>query len=762
MTRRRGKYATQPPASKTDADVKEVEDDNQDNISSEEEVDHKSEKRKRVAAAKAFRKQLELNARNSTAPIVAPNLQKIITGSKLSAEEISNIEAEYELYYTSKFEKQKVQQEKRKQRRARRQCCPTWSLNPGQIVMLTFMAIFVWLWYLNAYDVIEEAGGITSFAAKTIPDEIQVRLSTLGINLTAVASDDPDRPSLPLVGKLKAHHPVIMIPGVVTTGLEIWGGQPCVAKNFRQRLWGHLSMMQQLVADRSCWLQHIMLNRSTGLDPEGVKLRAAGGLEAADYFLPGYWVWGKMIQNLADLGYDSNNLFMASYDWRLSVRRLEKRDRYFTKLKATIELAYEINKEKIVVLGHSMGTNVFLYFLSWVERPLDVFGGGGGQGWVNKHIHAFVNIAGPLLGVPKAVPSLLSGEMRDTAQLGPLNTYLIDAFFTKRQRSEMFRSWGSIPIMFPKGGNRIWGTETWSPDALEVGSYVTLSVLPNGVPDTSATTQTDKQAKELAVYSKFGNVTHIRDPTSYLYGRYIVNITADKVWDFIVEETLDAEWAAFYNTVYSHGLPPSKDVSSRLNNPKYWSNPLESVLPNAPNMTMYCFYGVGKEAERAYMYKTRSDVVEEGDVQVEIDYTISKPDIGLDSGVQSGEGDGTVPLLSLGYMCVEGWTNKQYPYNPAEIPVITREYQHNPTSIMSDLRGGPQTADHVDIMGNWEMTVDILKIVTGQVEQGGKRSPDEVSPEKDGVDVGDVIGKVESRILSQIREYASRISLFSE
>lgn len=39
------------------------------------------------------------------------------------------------------------------------------------------------------------------------------------------------------------------------------------------------------------------------MDPEGIKLRAASGLEAADYLFPGYWVWGKLIQNLAGDGF---------------------------------------------------------------------------------------------------------------------------------------------------------------------------------------------------------------------------------------------------------------------------------------------------------------------------------------------------------------------------------------------------------------------------------------------------------------------------
>ena len=37
-----------------------------------------------------------------------------------------------------------------------------------------------------------------------------------------------------------------------------------------------------------------------------------------------------------------------------------------------------------------------------------------------------------------------------------------------------------------------------------------------------------------------------------------------------------------------------------------------------------------------------------------------------------------MPLLSLGYMCVEGWSKKEY--NPGGVKVVTREYQHKPLS----------------------------------------------------------------------------------
>jgi hypothetical protein len=45
----------------------------------------------------------------------------------------------------------------------------------------------------------------------------------------------------------------------------------------------------------------------------------------------------KIIENLAVVNYDTNNLYLAPYDWRLSLYNLEERDGYFSKLKYTIE-----------------------------------------------------------------------------------------------------------------------------------------------------------------------------------------------------------------------------------------------------------------------------------------------------------------------------------------------------------------------------------------------------------------------------------------
>lgn len=43
-----------------------------------------------------------------------------------------------------------------------------------------------------------------------------------------------------------ALHPVVLVPGIVTGGLELWEGRPCAEGLFRKRLWGATSFAQIL------------------------------------------------------------------------------------------------------------------------------------------------------------------------------------------------------------------------------------------------------------------------------------------------------------------------------------------------------------------------------------------------------------------------------------------------------------------------------------------------------------------------------------
>merc|ERR1711939_1261176 len=168
---------------------------------------------------------------------------------------------------------------------------------------------------------------------------------------------------------------VIMVPGVISTGLESWSTGEKSRQYFRKRLWGSWSMMRALVLDQAAWKKHIMLDKETGLDPPGIKLRAAQGFDATDFFITGYWIWNKILENLATIGYDPTNAFTAAYDWRLSYANLEVRDQYFTRLKMYIEMAVHTSNRKVVLTSHGMGSQVLFYFFHWVESAR---GGKGG------------------------------------------------------------------------------------------------------------------------------------------------------------------------------------------------------------------------------------------------------------------------------------------------------------------------------------------------------------------------------------------------
>ncbi|KAG2495385.1 hypothetical protein HYH03_006653 [Edaphochlamys debaryana] len=273
----------------------------------------------------------------------------------------------------------------------------------------------------------------------------------------AEAEEAAVRPGLAMARKgYRAKHPVVIVPGFVTSGLELWRGLPCGQRYFRQRMWGTLAMVQAFLTDAACWFRHMELDPVSGLDPEGIKVRAAVGLEAVDYFIQGYWVWGKLVEALADVGYDPNTLVSLPYDWRLAMPLLEERDAYFSRARSTIETMAAVAGERAVVMTHSYGENVVRSFMAWVEAEE--------PGWVEAHVEAVLNIAGTSLGVPKSVSALLSGETRDTAQLGALAGFLTSGMVPRAARTRVWRTWGSSYAMLPVGGAAVWGGPGGAPD----------------------------------------------------------------------------------------------------------------------------------------------------------------------------------------------------------------------------------------------------------------------------------------------------------
>ena len=358
-----------------------------------------------------------------------------------------------------------------------------------------------------------------------------------------------------------------MIPGVISTGLESWGTEEQSRQYFRKRLWGSWSMMRAMLLDKPSWKRHIMLDKKTGLDPPGIKLRAAQGFDAADFFITGYWIWNKILENFATIGYDPTNAFTAAYDWRMSYLDYEIRDQYFTRLMKHIELARRISDRKVVLLSHSMGSQVLYYFLHWVEAKGH---GNGGPKWVNDHIEAWINISGCMLGALKDVPAVLSGEMRDTVQLNAFAVYGLEKFLSRQERAEIFRAMPGISSMLPIGGDTVWGNADGAPD--------------------------DRPGQNIT----FGSFLNFRQVNGSLSP---ANLTVGQALPYLFDRT--EEWYADkIKRSYSHGVAHTKKgVERNQLDPRKWMNPLETRLPLAPKMKIYCFYGIGKPTERAYFYR---------------------------------------------------------------------------------------------------------------------------------------------------------------
>jgi phospholipid:diacylglycerol acyltransferase len=167
-------------------------------------------------------------------------------------------------------------------------------------------------------------------------------------------------------------------------------------------------------------------------------------------------------------------------------------------------------------------------------------------------------------------------------------------------------------------------------------------------------------------------------------------------------------------------------LADNLDDPKYkhfrhWSNPLETVLPNAPDMETFCLYGIGIPTERSYIYKV-SPSTDSCNIPFRIDTSADGDSEGcLKGGVQFVDGDETVPALSAGYMCYKPWKGKTR-FNPANSSSYVREYNHAPPANLLEGRG-TQSGSHVDIMGNFALIEDILRVASGcsGEEIGGDR-----------------------------------------
>jgi phospholipid:diacylglycerol acyltransferase len=304
-----------------------------------------------------------------------------------------------------------------------------------------------------------------------------------------------------------------------------------------------------------------------------------------------------------------------------------------------------------------------------------------------------------MLGAVKGLTAVLSGEMRDTAQLNAFAIYGLEKFLSKEERAEIFRAMPGISSMLPLGGNAVWGDLDWAPD--------------------------DRPNQNFS----YGPILNFKAGANWTTPDK--NMTIESSMKYLFETTEDW-YQEHVKKSYSHGVAhTAAEVEANEKNPSKWVNPLETRLPNAPNLKIYCFYGVGKPTERAYYYRS-SDQLASTKLNITIDTALIEGEV--DHGVVMGEGDGTVNLLSTGYMCNRGWHMKRY--NPGGSRITVVEMPHEPERF--NPRGGPNTADHVDILGRQNLNELILRIAAGR---------------------GDTITDY---VVSNISEYADKVKIYDE
>ena len=572
--------------------------------------------------------------------------------------------------------------------------------------ILFWIAEFVIVWYLKKCGVLKKEFRFDTAVKDTVLPQLEMMRTRLNESIPlSYLTQEKKRPGYQLASKgAVAKYPVVIVPGFVTSGLEVWAGKDCAKKHFRQRLWAALGGARSFLTDRECWAEHMRLNLTTGSDVDGIRLRAAEGFNAADYFMANYWVFGKIIENLADLGYSTSNMVMMPYDWRLEYSLLEARDGYFTQLANSIERLHHVQGRKVVLVTHSMGALVCHYFFAWVTSNTAKGGGGRGRRWVDKHVHSYVNLAGSHLGVPKAASALLSGEMSDTAFIGTMEN-MVEQFFGRKSRRDLWLSWGSVWSMLPKG-QRLWETGV---DFCNVRSIDDLHCPPVGPSAIIATTDSLKTRTEGV--KSFGNHTKLFKEALSTFLEQPSHSIHDTI-QFIMN----------YGTGQNSGLYNAEHISyfgEEKPSARTWHDPTRTPLPFAPNLKIYCIYGVGVDTERAYFYKRNKDDGVEGDVgglldpPLILDTSFSNETLKTEYGVRYSDGDGSVPLLSLGYICTEAWRNKKVGLNPSSTVVYTREYEHRSEFHVDDMmRGGPRSAEHVDVLGHEDVLFDLLRIVS--------------------------------------------------
>ncbi|MES1910659.1 MAG: hypothetical protein MHM6MM_003215 [Cercozoa sp. M6MM] len=210
--------------------------------------------------------------------------------------------------------------------------------------------------------------------------------------------------------------PIVLVPGMLSSRLRAYGSS-CFDAG--ETVW---MAVESVILSSDCWLQCMKLDPLTMDDSPQCKLRVDEGLTAIGQLQPGLVtghlsrVWQGLLRMLVQkLGYDTNDLVAAPYDFRLPFSLLERRDGYFSRLKETLArlrrrwLAQNGRNARYPgawMIAHSQGNLVLDYFFEWLRRDIGV---SHFQAWVDDHVDATWHMGAPFLGSPSVLEPLMMG-----------------------------------------------------------------------------------------------------------------------------------------------------------------------------------------------------------------------------------------------------------------------------------------------------------------------------------------------------------------
>ncbi|XP_072968615.1 phospholipid--sterol O-acyltransferase [Typha angustifolia] len=481
----------------------------------------------------------------------------------------------------------------------------------------------------------------------------------------------------------------IIIPGFASTQLRAWSVLDCPYSPFDfnplDSVWLDTTKLFSAV---NCWLKCMMLDPYNQTDHPECKSRPESGLSAITELDPGYItgplssVWKEWLKWCVEFGIEANAIIAVPYDWRLSASMLEERDLYFHKLKLTFETALKLRGGPSLVFAHSMGNNVFRYFLEWLK--LEIAPKNYIQ-WLDDHIHAYFAVAAPLLGSTESIRAILSG-----ATFG-----LPVAEGTARL---MYNSFGSSLWLMPfskycKADNVYWkhffegrGSQQHTLHCDQMEFHSNYSGWPTDIISIEVPTVRDFDA-----YPTISEITQ-NISSGIECGRPIL-------LSFSAREVSDG---TFFKAIEDYD-PDSKRLKYILE--KYYQgdpvlNPL-TAWDRPPLKNIFCIYGIDSKTEVGYYFAPSGKPFPDNWIITDVIYEsegtlLSRSGNSVTGNPGASSGDGTVAYNSLSWC--KTWLGPkvnitrapQSEHDGSDVQISLNVEHHHDTDILPNMTRAPR------------------------------------------------------------------------